>query len=191
MADLLFEIGAEEIPAGFVPPAIQQLQDDLSRALADARLACGEVKAMGTPRRLVVWARELAARLAARHGLEFFSIGGQSRLRIAALPRAKGLFEFRHYLGGFDVADNRKDGVIGFVMRCVKLPKHLWRDALNFVSAERYARSGVRTIHNLLEHLGCQKVRLRALQSNLRQRARFQLVEFVCREGRIQRHIRE
>src|SRR5512147_682424 len=64
MADLLFEIGAEEIPAGFVPPAIQQLQDDLSRALADARLACGEVKAMGTPRRLVVWARDLAPRQA-------------------------------------------------------------------------------------------------------------------------------
>ena len=64
MADLLFEIGAEEIPAGFVPPAIQQLQDDLSRALADARLGCGEVKAMGTPRRLVVWAREVAPRQA-------------------------------------------------------------------------------------------------------------------------------
>ncbi len=64
MADLLFEIGAEEIPAGFVPPAIRQLQDDLSRALADARLACGEVKAMGTPRRLVVWAREVAPRQA-------------------------------------------------------------------------------------------------------------------------------
>ena len=64
MADLLFEIGAEEIPAGMVPPAVQQLQDDLARALGEARLACGEVEAMGTPRRLVVWAEGVAARQA-------------------------------------------------------------------------------------------------------------------------------
>ncbi|MBK9518832.1 MAG: glycine--tRNA ligase subunit beta [Anaeromyxobacter sp.] len=64
MADLLFEIGAEEIPAGFVPPALRQLQDDLARLLAEARLAHGEVKAVGTPRRLAVWARDVAARQA-------------------------------------------------------------------------------------------------------------------------------
>ncbi len=62
MADLLFEIGAEEIPAGFVPPALEQLERDLARALDEARLAHGEVKAVGTPRRLAVWARGLAAR---------------------------------------------------------------------------------------------------------------------------------
>jgi glycyl-tRNA synthetase beta chain len=61
-ADLLFEIGAEEIPAGFVPPALAQLEADLAKALADARLACGEVKAVGTPRRLAVWARGVAAK---------------------------------------------------------------------------------------------------------------------------------
>jgi len=60
MADLLFEIGAEEIPAGFVPPALKQLEDDLAKALADARLAHGEVRAVGTPRRLAVWARDVA-----------------------------------------------------------------------------------------------------------------------------------
>lgn len=64
MADLLFEIGAEEIPAGFVPPAVKQLEEDLARLLAEARLTHGEVRAMGTPRRLVVWARDLAARQA-------------------------------------------------------------------------------------------------------------------------------
>jgi glycyl-tRNA synthetase beta chain len=62
MADLLFEIGAEEIPAGFVPAALGQLETDLARALADARLAHGEVKAVGTPRRLAVWAREVGPR---------------------------------------------------------------------------------------------------------------------------------
>lgn len=62
MADLLFEIGAEEIPAGFVPPALEQLQRDLARALDETRLAHGEVKALGTPRRLAVFARAVAAK---------------------------------------------------------------------------------------------------------------------------------
>ena len=62
MADLLFEIGAEEIPAGFVPAGIEQLQRDLTRALDDARLGHGEVKAVGSPRRLAVWARDVAAK---------------------------------------------------------------------------------------------------------------------------------
>jgi glycyl-tRNA synthetase beta chain len=62
MADLLFEIGAEEIPAGFVPPALEQLTRDLAKALDDARLAHGEVAAAGTPRRLAVWARGVAPR---------------------------------------------------------------------------------------------------------------------------------
>ncbi len=64
MAELLFEIGAEEIPAGFVPPALRQLESDLAKALTDARLAHGEVRAVGTPRRLAVWARGVAARQA-------------------------------------------------------------------------------------------------------------------------------
>ncbi|WP_242395312.1 glycine--tRNA ligase subunit beta [Anaeromyxobacter oryzisoli] len=62
MADLLFEIGAEEIPAGFVPTALRQLEVDLAKALDEARLAHGEVKAVGTPRRLAVWARAAAAK---------------------------------------------------------------------------------------------------------------------------------
>ncbi len=62
MADLLFEIGAEEIPAGFAPVALQQLAQDLAKALDDGRLPHGEVRAVGTPRRLAVWARDVAAR---------------------------------------------------------------------------------------------------------------------------------
>jgi glycyl-tRNA synthetase beta chain len=62
MADLLFEIGTEEIPAGFAPAALQQLAQDLAKSLDDARLPHGEVKAVGTPRRLAVWARDVAPR---------------------------------------------------------------------------------------------------------------------------------
>jgi len=60
--DLLLEIGAEEIPASFVPAALRQLEEDLAKALGEARLAHGEVRAVGTPRRLAVWARGVAQR---------------------------------------------------------------------------------------------------------------------------------
>jgi len=60
VADLLFEIGSEEIPAGFIPPALEQLAKDLAKALDEARLAHGEVSAVGTPRRLCAWARKVA-----------------------------------------------------------------------------------------------------------------------------------
>src|SRR5512133_252866 len=62
MADLILEIGAEEIPAGFVPPALEQLRNDLTKALGEARLAHGEVVALGSPRRLFVCARDVAAK---------------------------------------------------------------------------------------------------------------------------------
>src|SRR5512133_754619 len=62
MADLILEIGAEEIPAGFVPPALEQLRNDLTKALGEARLAHGEVVALGSPRRLFVCAKDVAAK---------------------------------------------------------------------------------------------------------------------------------
>jgi glycyl-tRNA synthetase beta chain len=62
VADLLFEIGTEEIPAGFMPIALRQIEGDLAKALDDARLAHGEVRSLGTPRRIAVFARDVAAK---------------------------------------------------------------------------------------------------------------------------------
>jgi glycyl-tRNA synthetase beta chain len=64
MADLILEIGAEEIPAGFMPPALEQLRSDLAKALGEARLAHGEIVSLGAPRRLFVSARDVGARTA-------------------------------------------------------------------------------------------------------------------------------
>jgi glycyl-tRNA synthetase beta chain len=64
MADLILEIGAEEIPAGFIPGALKQLEQDLAKGLDDAHLAHGAVAALGTPRRLFVCARDVAAKAA-------------------------------------------------------------------------------------------------------------------------------
>jgi glycyl-tRNA synthetase beta chain len=58
--DLLFEIGSEEIPASFILPALDELKATLSERLTGARLAHGEVKTFGTPRRLAVLVKGLA-----------------------------------------------------------------------------------------------------------------------------------
>ena len=60
--DLLFEIGVEELPAGYVPPALDQLERGARAMLDDLRLSCGEVRVLGTPRRLVLHVSGLAAR---------------------------------------------------------------------------------------------------------------------------------
>ncbi len=54
MADLLYEIGTEELPAGYIEPALQQLSDGLKARLEESRLGFGSVHAAGTPRRLAV-----------------------------------------------------------------------------------------------------------------------------------------
>ena len=54
MRDLLFEIGMEEIPAGFLQPALTQLQDRFTAKAAELNFSHGAVKVMGTPRRLAL-----------------------------------------------------------------------------------------------------------------------------------------
>lgn len=57
MTDLLFEIGAEEIPAGFVERALDELVDGLRQGLVENELAPQEIKRCGTPRRLTVFVK--------------------------------------------------------------------------------------------------------------------------------------
>ncbi len=61
-ATFVFEIGVEEIPATVVLPALEQLRDGLQTALERARLGFNAVRAVGTPRRLVVVVDGLAER---------------------------------------------------------------------------------------------------------------------------------
>lgn len=58
--DFLLEIGTEELPAGDLTSAIQQLSERVPALLEESRLTHGTVKVMGTPRRLVVWVKGLA-----------------------------------------------------------------------------------------------------------------------------------
>ncbi|MDW7738886.1 MAG: glycine--tRNA ligase subunit beta [Bacillota bacterium] len=53
-ADLLFEIGCEEIPSRFMAGALEQLKTEAAALLADNRLEHGDIETWGTPRRLVM-----------------------------------------------------------------------------------------------------------------------------------------
>ncbi len=64
MDRLLVEIGTEEIPAGYIIPALDALAARLVKRLADARIDCGRASTFGTPRRLSVVIDNLADRQA-------------------------------------------------------------------------------------------------------------------------------
>jgi glycyl-tRNA synthetase beta chain len=60
--DLLFEIGVEELPAGYAPPALEQLARGAAESLAALRLSHGAIRTLGTPRRLALEVRAVAER---------------------------------------------------------------------------------------------------------------------------------
>lgn len=62
METLLIEIGTEEIPAGYIEPALQAFSESLVRKLRENRIACGEPRVLGTPRRLGVMVPDTAGK---------------------------------------------------------------------------------------------------------------------------------
>lgn len=53
-AELFLELGTEEIPAGFIPKALNDMQRLLTRELEQARITYGEIRTFATPRRLTI-----------------------------------------------------------------------------------------------------------------------------------------
>jgi glycyl-tRNA synthetase beta chain len=62
MTTLLLEIGAEEIPAGYIEPALEALAATLSAKLDTARIDHGRIDTYGTPRRLAVMVADMAGK---------------------------------------------------------------------------------------------------------------------------------
>ena len=58
-ADLLFEIGTEEIPASYVPPALAQLREIATESLTNHRIPFGEIQTLSTPRRITLSIKNL------------------------------------------------------------------------------------------------------------------------------------
>jgi glycyl-tRNA synthetase beta chain len=59
-AELLLEIGVEELPYQFIAPALASLREAAARLFEEARLSSGTVATYGTPRRLVLVVENLA-----------------------------------------------------------------------------------------------------------------------------------
>jgi glycyl-tRNA synthetase beta chain len=58
--DLLFEIGAEEIPANYMPATLKQVRDISEAMLKNNRIAYEDIKTYGTPRRIVLFIKGIA-----------------------------------------------------------------------------------------------------------------------------------
>src|SRR5258708_3563992 len=61
-ADVLIEIGVEELPAEDLDSALAQLNEVAPKLFSELRLSHGGVKVYGTPRRLVIMASDVAPR---------------------------------------------------------------------------------------------------------------------------------
>lgn len=62
VAELLLEIGVEELPYQFIVPALQSLKNSAERLLHDQRLSFQSIRTLGTPRRLTIIVNGLAAK---------------------------------------------------------------------------------------------------------------------------------
>jgi glycyl-tRNA synthetase beta chain len=62
VAELLLEIGVEELPYQFIVPALTSLKESAARLLNDQRIAFQSVRTMGTPRRLTIVVDGLAVK---------------------------------------------------------------------------------------------------------------------------------
>jgi len=62
MASLLLEIGTEEIPAGYIEPALNALSTILLKKLIDKRIEHGTAETFGTPKRLVLEVKNVSAK---------------------------------------------------------------------------------------------------------------------------------
>jgi glycyl-tRNA synthetase beta chain len=58
--DVLLEIGTEEIPAGYLPPALRQIRELAERELSVQRISHGPIRCFATPRRIVLHIAKVA-----------------------------------------------------------------------------------------------------------------------------------
>lgn len=61
-AELFLELGTEELPAGFIPRALEDMKRLLSQELENARIAFGDIRTFATPRRLAIAIADVARR---------------------------------------------------------------------------------------------------------------------------------
>src|SRR5438067_824816 len=128
--DLMFEIGVEELPAGYVPPALEQLARGVREGLEVSRLGFGGARTFGTPRRLTVLVHRVEERQAD------FDEEALRKCRVLADPdeRRRTLVEqivaAAAERGGRVVADDELTDIVNYLIE--------WPTAVTGGFAERY-----------------------------------------------------
>jgi glycyl-tRNA synthetase beta chain len=132
MSDLLFEIGTEELPAGFIRPALSQMRSLAESALMEARIGFESVQVMGTPRRLVLSANGVAP-------------GQEDRVTEHKGPPARVAFD----------ADRRPtQAAVGFARKCGVDPEELVeREGYIYASVLEKGRSTVEVAAEILPQM--------------------------------------
>ena len=149
----LLEIGTEELPAGDLDSAIAQLEKRMPKLLAEARLEHGAIQVTGTPRRLVVYIEDLAARQRDEEGFAkgppakiAFDKEGQPTRAAEGFARSQGVavenLEVRELDGGqYVVAVKVEKGQPAAEILANLLPDLI--ASLRFPLAMRWNESGV------------------------------------------------
>ena len=170
-ADVLIEIGVEELPAGDLDDALAQLESLTPALFDDLRLDHAGVSVMGTPRRLVIHAQKVAPRQRDREQVvkgppvnRAFDADGNPTQAAIGFARSKGVavsaLEPREMDGGrYIVAVVREAGRPATEALAERLPELV--AALRFNKAMRWNASGVafsRPIRWLLALFGDQVI---------------------------------
>lgn len=93
--ELLLEIGTEEIPAEFLPKTLRDMAEIIGREFSRNRIRYGGIRTMATPRRLVLYVKDVAERqedqvIEKLGPAKRVSFDGQGNPTKAALGFAKG-----------------------------------------------------------------------------------------------------
>jgi glycyl-tRNA synthetase len=169
--DFLLEIGTEELPAGDLATAVEQLESAVPTALDAMRLGHGAVRVTGTPRRLIVHVEALAsgqldavATVKGPPADRAYDESGEPTQAARGFARGQGIdvedLETRELDGGrYVVAEVRQPGEPADKVLSELVPELL--AGLHFNKTMRWDDSGVsfsRPIRNLLALRGSHVV---------------------------------
>ncbi|HID64468.1 MAG TPA: glycine--tRNA ligase subunit beta, partial [Anaerolineae bacterium] len=150
---LLLEVGTEELPAGDLTSAIEQLKEQTLKLLDEARLKHGEVRVKGTPRRLAVYVEGLAPKQQDREELVkgppakvAYDAEGKPTKAALGFARGQGIgvddLEVREIDGGqYVVATKVEEGRLTTEVLAGLLPQLI--ASLRFNMTMRWNESGV------------------------------------------------
>ena len=169
--EFLLEIGTEELPAADLDSALAQLRERTPALLDELRLEHGPVQVLGTPRRLVVYVSDLAARQPDRTvvvkgppAARAFDAAGQPTKAAEGFARGRGIavsdLQVREVDGGsYVVAEIHEAGRSAAQVLAETLPGLV--AGLKFDKTMRWNASGVafsRPVRWLLAVLGDQVI---------------------------------